>query len=426
MIMFVLSLRISIHNVTSFIANLMDQRRPMRKRFLLSFATLFVLFLGSIVLDRLIGLSLPSHEQGLIFPRNVSVKFDTPEFSSTIKTNSMGFRDREFASKKLAGKRILAIGDSFTFGWGVEAEESWPKVLETRLRSAGFEVEVANLGKPGGSPKNYRDMAEKSIPLLHPDLLIVGILQGDDIAQMGFPPMGESTLGPDSQNLDTNARRPRLRQFTKHLYPNLLNILDQRAGYGAGLADEWQRLAQAILAGSTAAERSRLDHLDNGVRRAFLAGELNPSLVYLGVHTPDYFMETMDLDSTTTKLRISQVADELRRIKSAADSNNAKVIVVSVPYGIYVSRASFDSRQRIGFTTVPEMLTSNAADEAIRQASQLAGVDFYAVTDQFRHASINQQFFFELDGHFSRAGHAYFADALTPIIKDSLNTSTTR
>src|SRR6185295_11181679 len=147
----------------------------MRKRLLLFFATLVVLLLGSIGLDRLAGLFLTT-DQGLIFPRNVRVKFDTPEFSSNIKTNSMGFRDREFTAKKSAGTRIVTIGDSFTFGWGVEAEESWPKVLETRLRSAGVEVEVANIGKPGASPKNYADLAEKSISLLHPDLLIVGIL----------------------------------------------------------------------------------------------------------------------------------------------------------------------------------------------------------------------------------------------------------
>jgi hypothetical protein len=392
----------------------------MPKRLLLFFATLVVFLLGSIGLDRLTGLFLAT-DQGLIFPRNVHVKFDTPEFSSNIKTNSMGFRDREFTSKKLAGARVVAIGDSFTFGWGVEAEESWPKVLETRLRSAGVEVEVANIGKPGASPKNYADLAAKSISLLHPDLLIVGILQGDDLAQMGFPPMGESTLGRAQPGPDVKGARPRLRQFTKRLYPNFLRFMDGLDTGGAGLAGEWQHLAQTSAAGMTAAEKDRLDHLDSGVRKAFYDGELNPSLVSLAMHSPDYFMETMDLNSSITRLRISELADELRRIKSVGEANNAKVIVVSVPYGIYVSQAGFETRRRIGFDTVPEMLTSNAADEAIRQASLLAGLDFYTFTDQFRQASVNQQFFFELDGHFNRTGDAYFAETLTPVVSHIIN-----
>lgn len=391
----------------------------MRKRLLLFFATLVVLLLGSIGLDRLTGLFLA--DQGLIFPRNVRVKFDTPEFSSNIKTNSMGFRDREFTPKKLAGTRIVAIGDSFTFGWGVEAEESWPKVLEARLRSAGVAVEVANIGKPGASPKNYADLAEKSISLLHPDLLIVGILQGDDLAQMGFPPMGDFPLGRAPTSPDATGAHPRLRQFTKRLYPNFLRFLDGLDSGGAGLASEWQHLAQTTSALLTVAEKNRLDHLDSGVRKAFYDGGLNPSLVYLAMHSPDYFMETMNLNSSITRLRISELADELRRIRSVADANNAKVIVVSVPYGIYVSQAGFETRQRIGFDTVPEMLTSNAADEAIRQASVVAGVDFYAFTDQFRQASVNQQFFFELDGHFNRTGDAYFAETLTPVVSHIIN-----
>ena len=51
-----------------------------------------------------------------------------------------------------------------------------------------------------------------------------------------------------------------------------------------------------------------------------------------------------------------------------------------------------------------EMLTTNAEDEAIRNACRVAGVDFYEVTDRFREESVHEQFFFELDGHFNPAG----------------------
>jgi hypothetical protein len=213
-----------------------------------------------------------------------------------------------------------------------------------------------------------------------------------------------------------------LRRFTKRLYPNLLTIIDQSDGHSAQLVDEWRSLSQTSLAALTPGEKSRFDQLDGNVRKAFFAGEVNPTLVYLGVHSPDYFMETMNLNSTIARTHISQMAEQLKRIKSAAVANNARAIVVAVPYGIYVSNASFETRRRIGFNTVPEMLTSTDPDEAIRQASRLAGLDFYEVTNQFRSAAIDRKLFFELDGHFNRAGHAMFAEALTPIIRNRLDT----
>ncbi len=393
----------------------------MTKRLVLFCSSLFVVLIMSVGLDRLAGFFVSSHEPGLIFPRNVTRHFQTPEFSFTTTTNSLGFRDRDFSQSKTVRARIVTLGDSFTYGWGVEAEESWPKALEQRLRSSGLDVEVANLGKPGASPRDYADIAEKSISLLHPDVVIVGVLQGDDLAQMDLPPPPASRLGSAPK---VRARHERLRRIAGWLYPHFLSMIDERSS-ATVLSDEWKQDAQVFMSVFTAEERARLNQLDPRVKSAFLEGELNPSLIYLGIHSPDYFLQSMDLRTAATKLQISKMSEQLLRIKATADRSNAKVIVVSVPYGIYVSRASYDSRQRIGFAVVPEMLTTNSEDDAIRNASQLAGVDFYEFTDQFRHASVQQQLFYELDGHFNRAGHAFFADALAPLIKDSLNTGGT-
>jgi hypothetical protein len=50
--------------------------------------------------------------------------------------NSKGLRDREFPYEKPANtKRILCLGGSFTCGYGVHAEETYPKVLEHLLNS---------------------------------------------------------------------------------------------------------------------------------------------------------------------------------------------------------------------------------------------------------------------------------------------------
>jgi hypothetical protein len=166
------------------------------KRLLLIFISISLILISSVGLDRMSGLFSQSHDEGIIFPRNVTLTLATPAFSSTVKTNSMGFRDREFAPQKPAKMRIVTLGDSFTFGWGVNAEESWPKLLEEHLKSTGVDVEIANLGRPGGSPTTYADIAEKSLDLLHPDLLIVGILQGRSQTPAQGNALGKSQPNP--------------------------------------------------------------------------------------------------------------------------------------------------------------------------------------------------------------------------------------
>ena len=58
-------------------------------------------------------------------------RFQTPEFEMEIATNSWGLRDDE--PDPAATLRILAIGDSFTFGWGVAAHERYTELLEAEL-----------------------------------------------------------------------------------------------------------------------------------------------------------------------------------------------------------------------------------------------------------------------------------------------------
>jgi lysophospholipase L1-like esterase len=52
---------------------------------------------------------------------------------TTVRINSVGFRDDEYALERNARRRIILLGDSLTFGWGVEKEESFEHRLEAQL-----------------------------------------------------------------------------------------------------------------------------------------------------------------------------------------------------------------------------------------------------------------------------------------------------
>ena len=61
------------------------------------------------------------------------------------------FRDKKFdANKKEGTTRIGVLGDSVTFGGGIEnVENRFSNLLEKKLKESGKNVEVYNLGRPG-------------------------------------------------------------------------------------------------------------------------------------------------------------------------------------------------------------------------------------------------------------------------------------
>jgi hypothetical protein len=70
----------------------------------------------------------------------------------TVTTGPERLRNPPFAPQPEPGVfRILALGDSTTFGWGVAQEQAWPAQLEAALRARGAEVEVINAGVPATS-----------------------------------------------------------------------------------------------------------------------------------------------------------------------------------------------------------------------------------------------------------------------------------
>ncbi len=66
--------------------------------------------------------------------------------------NSAGIRGPEIKNIKV-GKRILALGNSCTFGWGVPLDNCWTTLLERNLRRKlpDSSLEVINAGIPGYS-----------------------------------------------------------------------------------------------------------------------------------------------------------------------------------------------------------------------------------------------------------------------------------
>ncbi len=63
-------------------------------------------------------------------------------------------------------RRLVAIGDSITFGWGVSDTETWPAQLQAELNRRGQRVEVLNAGVPAQRLEGMVGWLEKVGPTL--------------------------------------------------------------------------------------------------------------------------------------------------------------------------------------------------------------------------------------------------------------------
>lgn len=99
------------------------------------------------------------------------------ELRVEIHTNSVGFRGRrEYTKERVPGvKRILFLGDSFVFGWGVEDSQ----VFTSRVESEKQDYEVINLGVAGyGIDQIYLSYQQLGLEYKS-DIVFIGIFYED-------------------------------------------------------------------------------------------------------------------------------------------------------------------------------------------------------------------------------------------------------
>jgi lysophospholipase L1-like esterase len=113
---------------------------------------------------------------------NSVTQIQAPEFNLEIRTNSLGFRDIEHPVEKPEGEfRLLAIGDSFTAGWGARFEHTWLNILGRKLSAEHPEtrIRVMSGGSAGSDPFfGYRNLADKFL-VYQPDWVLLVVNDSD-------------------------------------------------------------------------------------------------------------------------------------------------------------------------------------------------------------------------------------------------------
>ncbi len=374
---------------------------------ILSFAGIMFSFL--VMADSLLGQVAGKQEKenkGLIFEPGSTVSFHTREFSYRATINSLGLRDREIQKDKGRHFRILCFGDSWTFGWGVEAENSWPAKLEKFLHENGFpDAEVINCGQGGQYPTGYREHMEKAIPVLKPDLVIAGILEAEDLAQLyefNFVLKNKGGEGKGSSLSLFSRIRQSLKAFVKVSFHSFLTLRKRNTEVNT----TWKQTARSTIDGFTDLQRIRYYTLDETERSLFESGDLNPGLLNWYINFPDRITVFNTPSNPAARFAIRELDKEISRMKAICKENKCTFVFANMPMNYFnghqVTRTPAD-------VVNPWLESNNKVDSVYASMAAKFGLPYIEFTGYFRSLEDKKGYYYQYDGHPNSKGYEAIA-----------------
>jgi lysophospholipase L1-like esterase len=375
------------------------------------------------------------------------------EFDVRVVTNALGFRDARLPSPKPAGAfRVVALGDSFTQGYGVEEPEAYPRRLE-RLLSARMPdrtVEVVNLGVPGTSPRDYVSHLADPGLAYHPDLVLVGVMANDvqDVwIQRRFGVRFAAEVLRDVQRELADARPfwrrapsvllPALYPFVWTKASDVLTAMRAHVGPGPAAAsgpppphgrilpaDRWRDVVQAMgsrfgrgpetaqaLAAVTPARAAAIEPVATGAVSLESEEGGDGYLALLALVEPRLFADAVLLPAAYDDAW-RETAGYLRAITRIARRAGSRVVLVYVPAIHQVTAAARPAMEEHGFVWDPRTLTDTSFPDRLRRFGEAEDVPVVDLLPTFRAAADRNALYFPRDGHWTAAGHALAATTL--------------
>ena len=303
----------------------------------------------------------------------------TKEWNVAYHINSLGLRDHEYSlSPPSDVTRVLVLGDSYTEGFGVSLEQTYVKVLETKLNALaqqGRRYEVINGGMFGSSPLlEYLFLMQRGLQL-QPNLVLLSYDPTDLEDDRGY----EYTTTFDEAGQPVRCvPYKRVRAYSRH--PIERWLIRHSMGYLY-----MENRLNKLLYKYRHPTRCALTTLDFG-----LAYREAPEAI-----TDDWSRNQRYLGLMARALRE-------RRIP---------LVVARIPFGVEVNSTEWSGgRQTIGLEK-GKIYHAEALDRALETFAKQEGLVYLNVLPDLQ-ASELHPLFYDVDGHLTADGHQVVAEAL--------------
>lgn len=315
--------------------------------------------------DPELGWTQIPHHEGL---------FQGREFTVNIKTNSHGFRDDEYAfTKPVGSKRVVVLGDSFTWGWGVEHEEIFCEVAERKLEGTEF----LNLGQSSyGTTQEYL-LLKKLGMQFSPDFTVLAFFPNDIMDNFGQNPKRPTFMLQGGELvLDQNPKPLAFSQKIKKIMSDhflLYSLIDYRIAL-------LKPLRQNPVA---------YDGFDNYFFKNF--------------------HEKMEGPWDVTKALLVEI-DRL---------TNHRFLIMYIPNRLQVEEETY--QQALLVTKVDEeSVDLSYTNTLLQEFSERHGIPFLDLTPYFRKGNEHSSLYFQWDSHMTKAGHRLAGEILSDRLENLL------
>ena len=175
-----------------------DRLSGKRKLVFLAVAAGLVLLVALLAGEVVVRIVLPQNDAerwfqsderyGYVLKRNFHQRlhYARLDVAIDVRTNSLGLRDREYDLSRSDAKRVLLLGDSFTFGEGLDVEFIFDTKLETLLNGTGEPWIVLNSGVGGWGTLQQTKYARDHFELFRPDVIVLTFCGNDPWDDVAF------------------------------------------------------------------------------------------------------------------------------------------------------------------------------------------------------------------------------------------------
>jgi lysophospholipase L1-like esterase len=338
----------------------------------------------------------------------------TGSFDVRVRCNSQGLRDDEHSFAKPAGvRRIVCLGDSFLWGWGVENSQMVSTVLARELADARGGVETINLGVAGYSSVQELARLESDGLAYEPDWTLVLFcgndlegnfddkeadrplveLRDDDLLHIIQRPVRESWSAPVTRFFHAHSR------LVVEVYYSLSLLSEQRKALRTSVANAaasppaGARSVEAIPARSASTKR-------------LASKEIQIAPVALVVE-PD---ERVDQAWRT-------LAQLYAAMKERIEQRGGRMIAAYAPELALVDEASF--RSFLAESGIPpERADWDRPQRRFEQLCAELSIPCANLIREFRGVKQPANLFLNADPHWSAAGHALAAKCLASRLRE--------
>ncbi|MBN8649896.1 MAG: SGNH/GDSL hydrolase family protein [Cytophagales bacterium] len=338
--------------------------------------------------------------EGLIFKPNSAAVYTTVEFNYRADINGLGLRNKEIKVEKEKGTyRILCFGDSWTFGWGVDVEYSWPMQMENYLKANGYtNVEVINCGQGGQFTSTYKEFISRAVPVLKPDLVLVGVLQLDDLAQLF-----ENKLAAVKANV--NSPKFFLKAFLMASFGNYLKLVAQNNS-AIEIRTVWEGNNNDLIKDFSGMRKLRFTTLTDTIQTLFRTGNLNPGLLNNYIDFPDRVTIFNNPNHPTTQEAKKEMTEDFEKMNAVCKANGAALMFLNLPMNYFTGHVveRMPSDVLNGYYQQNNNIDSIYA--SIAKANQLP---YFQLTQHFIDLPEKEKYFFKYDGHPNKIGYQEIA-----------------